>query len=88
MAKARKRAQSTADLFKRSEAEWVGIKGNDRGAAFLASAPAIGLPFLVSYGALTDAEASAIRAVAEGRAEHEFLTPNRAKIILSENSGI
>ncbi|MGW3982422.1 hypothetical protein [Streptomyces mirabilis] len=78
----------TASLFVRSEAEWVAIKGDDRGAAFLASAPAIGIPCLIRNGALTTAEADMIRAVAEGRAQHEFLTPDRAKKILLKNSDI
>ncbi|MCX4400816.1 hypothetical protein OG840_03135 [Streptomyces sp. NBC_01764] len=73
------RKSRTASLFERSEAEWVAIKGNDRGAAFLASAPAVGIPFLVSYGALTTAEASVSRAVADGREEHPFLDAEHAR---------
>ncbi|MFE9864893.1 hypothetical protein ACFYPZ_19520 [Streptomyces sp. NPDC005506] len=84
MAKAKKRAQSTAELFKRSEAEWMRLQGHDRGAAFMAAVPAAGIACLIRYGALTAAEANMIRAVVDGSEEHPDLTADRARRLAAE----
>jgi hypothetical protein len=67
-----------ADLFGRSEAEWVRIQGHERGALGLAAIPALGIGLLIRYGELTAGESAMIRAVHAGEATHEHLdAPHR-----------
>jgi hypothetical protein len=73
-----RRKAISADLFRRSEAEWVRIQGHDRGAAGLAAIPAVGIGLLIRHGQLTPAEEAMIRAVAAGDAANEHLdVPHR-----------
>lgn len=84
MAKAKRKAENTAALFRRTESQWERILGHDRGAAALAAIPALGISGLVRRGVATPAELDMIRAVAAGSAEHEHLTAERAVRILAD----
>jgi hypothetical protein len=46
--------------------------------------PQLGIPFLLSHGMLSEAEADMIRAVASGDASHELLTRNAAQRYAAE----
>ncbi|MFJ9771952.1 hypothetical protein ACIRVF_11995 [Kitasatospora sp. NPDC101157] len=84
MAKAKRKAENTAALFQRTESQWERILGHDRGAAFFAALPTAGIGALIERGEATPAEIAMIHAVAEGRAEHEQLTAERAVRILAD----
>ncbi|MFB7666861.1 hypothetical protein ACFC1R_23420 [Kitasatospora sp. NPDC056138] len=84
MAKAKRKTENTAALFRRTESQWERILGHDRGAAFFAALPAAGIGTLVGHGVATPAELDVIRAVAAGSAEHELLTAEHAARILAD----
>jgi hypothetical protein len=67
------RRRASADLFRRSEAEWTRILGRIEGAAGRAAIPAVGIGTLIDHGELTPAEETMIRAVHAGEATNEHL---------------
>ncbi|WP_063348685.1 hypothetical protein [Streptomyces sp. MJM8645] len=84
MAKAKRKAENTAALFRRTESQWEQILGHDRGAAFFAALPTAGIGALIERGAATPAELDMIRAVAAGQTDHEHLTAEHAARILAD----
>ncbi|MEU5630943.1 hypothetical protein ACH47C_05920 [Streptomyces rishiriensis] len=77
MAKAKRTA--TGALFRRNAREWREVLPYGGLADALALLPQLGIPFLLAHSMLNEAEADMIRAVADGRAPHEFLTQEAAQ---------
>lgn len=77
MAKAKRTA--TGALFRRNAREWREVLPYGGLADALPLLPQLGIPFLLTHGMLSDAEADMIRAIASGEASHELLTQEAAQ---------